>query len=461
MSDSLDTDQTRFPRSGAWRAVAVVSAFLAAISSYLILSGNNSGRAAFDATAYHLRFIRTLTDQLPALDLSNPLTATTPGYHILMACISRLGIESSSGLRLVSALIGCGFVGLVAWWCARRVGALAGTLLVLPLASSLYVVGSAAWTAPDNLSWLLVAAIFFLSLAESNRKRPLLVACALLVILVTVRQNQVWAAAMIWVAAWIRAREAGHSALRAAVRTVPWILATVPAFAVLAWFMREWGGLTAPRFQTEVQAFNLATPSFMLLEVALLSIGFIPWIASPICRAWKSHPRVLASCALLGIALAAVPVTTASFEAGRFSGWWVLIERAPVIGGRTSVLLLLAAPVGASIIASLLLALGPRERTIIGVALLAFMAALTANFYCWQRYHEPWFLVVLPVLAVLGSGARKVTVRDALSPLLLAALLGVVTVLGVRGDRVADDALPAPHHWAPGDDFAKGVVNQR
>ena len=106
--------------------------------------------------------------------------------------------------------------------------------------------------------------------------------------------------------------------------------------------MREWGGLTAPRFQTEVQAFNLATPAFMLLEIAVLSVGFLPWLAEPLRRAWESHRGVLIASAALGLLLAVGPETTASFEAGRFSGWWVLIERAPVLAGRTSLLLVLA-----------------------------------------------------------------------------------------------------------------------
>ena len=432
-----------------------LAALLLLPALYLILTGNNNGRAAFDATAYHLRFIRDLTAQFPNFDLSNPLTATTPGYHILLATVAQVGGSSLVALRLTSALIGCAFVGLAAFTLARRTRPSTALFLGLPLVASIYVVGSAAWTVPDNLAWLCVTAILALALHPASRRWHLALACAVLVALVLARQIHIWAAAMVWIAAFANARARGRSFAAAVLAATPWFVATIPAFGTLWLFMRHWGGLTPPRFQNELQGLNLATPAFILLQVAILCAGFLPWVIGPVRRAWQTQRGMLILAGICGVLLAALPVTTASFEAGRFSGWWALVERAPVLAGRTSLLMLVASPLGAISMCALLLGLPARERTILGVSLLAFTAALTSNYYCWQRYHEPLLLVVLPLMCVMQREARSSSgVRDALFPLALAVVLGIATVQGVRGERIPDDALPATHHFAPGDPFA-------
>ena len=88
---------------------------------WLILSGHNAGRAAFDSVVYHERFIRDLAASWPRFDVSNPLTATTPGYHVLLATFVKLGFDSELALRLISALIGASLGGLLAAWLAKRV----------------------------------------------------------------------------------------------------------------------------------------------------------------------------------------------------------------------------------------------------------------------------------------------------------------------------------------------------
>jgi hypothetical protein len=275
------------------------------------------------------------------------------------------------------------------------------------------------------------------------------------VVLVTVRQIHIWCAAVIWAAAWSSARERGLGPAASMRAAAPWILATVPAAACLAAFVAKWGGLAPPRFRNEVQGFSLATPAFILLQVAVLAVGFAPWIARPLAESWRRHRVRLVVAAGAGLLLAVIPETTASFADGRFGGWWGVIERAPAIGGRTSVAMLLAAPVGAVAVAALLLGVEARHRLALGAALLAFTAAVTANHYCWQRYHEPFLLVLMPMLALLQAH-RRPALRGAalLPPLALAALLAAITAAGVlRGETVPENALPAPSHIAPGERF--------
>jgi len=439
-------------------AAALAALALVLPSAALILGGNNSGRAAFDSTAYHERFIRALAESFPAFDLTNPLTATTPGYHIVVATFAQLGADSTTAMRLVSMLIGAAFVGCVAAWLARRGGALLGVVFALPLVASIYVLGSAAWLLPDNLAWLLVVSILFLALGEPARARRLVLASVLLVLLVCVRQIHIWAAATVWIGGWMLVAGGARPArglVDRTYRTMPWVLATGPAFAALVFFVRHWGGLTPPRFQNELQGLNPATPAFILLQVAVISAAFLPWLIGPVRRAWRQQRGALLAAALLGAIAALVPVTTADLHAGRFSGWWGVIERAPVVGGRTSLLVLLAAPMGAIVLAAALLGLTARARAVIGVSFLAFVAALTANYYCWQRYHEPFLLVLVPMLCVLQQqGTPRATGWRMLAPLAFAAMLAVISARGFRGEPVPPDALPAPEHVAPEDPFA-------
>lgn len=458
------SDPDRPSHGSCWVAAGIASALLAAQSLWLILSGNNVGRAAYDATAYHLRFIRDLAAQFPWFDLSNPLTATTPGYHILLAAFDRIGVESTAGLRIVSLAIGCCFAGLVAAWLARRTGSARGAVLAFPLVCSVYVVGAAAWTVPDNLGWLLAVAIIMLVLREPLRPRDLLIASALLVPLVLVRQIHIWAAAVVWVGGWKLAEErrGGPMARGSIAAVAPWLVATLPAFGVLFAFMRYWGGLTPPRFQSEVEAISPATPAFILLQIAILSVGFLPWIAPLVAASWRTNRAIVLGAAGLSLVVAAIPRTTASFAEGRFSGWWILAERGPVVADHTSIAVVVGACAGAVVLAALLLSLRTHDRVVIGGALLAFTAALTANFYCWQRYHEPLLLFTIPACcAMCGRGPLRVRPLQLGFPVALAALLAVITLASVRGAQVPEDALPAPQHFAPSDSFFEASPSAR
>jgi len=433
--------------------VATASLALGLPSALLIFTGNNVGRAAYDATAYHIRFIRDLVRDFPSFDVSNPLTATTPGYHMLLASIAQVVGDSTTALRLVSLSIGVAFLATVSAWISRRMAPAAALLLSLPLAASIYVVGSAAWTAPDNLAWLMVSVICFLCVREPRGKWDLLLAAAILVPLVAVRQIHIWCAAVIWTAAWSDAWKRGGGVLGATRAALPWFLATLPAAACLGFFVAKWGGLAPPRFQNEVQRLSLATPAFVLLQIAVLSVGFLPWIARPLRRAWDSERAQMLLAATAGLLLALVPETTASFEDGRFGGWWGVVGMLPEFG-RTSLAMVVAAPLGAVVVCGLLLGTSLRNRVILGAALAAFVAALTANHYCWQRYHEPFLLVLLPVLAVLQrEPKRSIRGLELAAPLALLAMLAVITVLGTRGEPIPEDALPAPGHLAPSDRF--------
>jgi len=70
------------------------------------------------------------------------------------------------------------------------------------------------------------------------------------------------------------------------------------------------------------------------------------------------------------------------------------------------------------------------------VAMFAFVAAQSANPQVWQRYHEPFVLILMAVMASRVTGdpgetSRLETKLRLIGPLALALLLGSITVMKI------------------------------
>ena len=436
-------------------AAAVAGAALAVPACLLVLSGADAGRAAWDAGLYHERVIRAFIERFPAIDVSNPLTTTTPGYHVALAAFGAAISDAPIALRLAAVAVGTSFVAFVAAWCAGLRGAAQGTLLALPLACSLYVVGSAAWPLPDDAAWLLVAATLAACLRVPVTPGRAATICLSLLALVLVRQVHLWAAlpavvACAWPSDAGQARSRGRRVLAATA-------AVAPAFGAVAAFAVTWGGLVPPRFQSDVTGINPATPAFVLLQFAVAGIAFLPWLGPSIADAWGRRRGALVAAAAVGLALAAFPATSTDASAGRSSGWWNALASVPALAGRTNPAMLLRAPAGAVLLASALGRLAPRTRAVLGAAVVGFVAAVTATHYSWQRYHEPFVLLFLAMLSALQpapSGERP-SPRPAmlLTAGALCALLWSITWRGLAGEPVDRGQQPAPEHLMPGERF--------
>lgn len=446
-------------RTSGMAAGAVAAAVAAAPQAWLVASGHHDGRAAFDSIVYHERFIRQLIAEFPRFDFSNPLTATTPGYHLLMACVGVAVSPSATVLRLVSVAICAVFVGAVAAWCARRRGTVEGVLLALPLACSTYVMGSGAWLLPDDLAWLLLTLTMAAALPGIVGARSMATLGALLAALVVVRQSALWAAAAAWAGAWAGAGPDDEPlpAPGATRRLGAVVLASLPAVAITAWFAATWGGLVPPRFRPDIAGANPATPAIVLVQVAILGIGFLPWLWGGLRRRWEDSRVVLAAAAFAGLLAAVLPETApSSMESGRWSGWWGPIGALPSVGGRTSIAVLFAAPVGAVLLAAALLSVPARARLVLTAGTVAFVAAVTATFNSWQRYHEPWLLILLAMLAALQPADRmepRSVAPKAVAMAALCALLGAISLRGLALPKVAPDEPVPPYHLKPEGDL--------
>jgi len=447
---------TAGPRRDRLVAAAVAGAALAVPAALLVVTGADAGRAAWDAGLYHERVIRSFIEQFPAIDARNPLTTTTPGYHVVLAAFGAAVSDAPLTLRLAAVAVGTSFVAFVAAWCAGLRGAAQGTLLALPLACSLYVVGSAAWPLPDDAAWLLVATTLAACLrVPVTPLRSAAIGLSFLA-LVLVRQVHLWAAlpavvACAWPSDAGNTRSPGRRALAA-------LAVVAPAFAAVAAFVIAWGGLVPPRFQSDVTGINPATPAFVLLQFAVAGVTYFPWLGPAIAGAWARRRGTLLAAAAVGLAVAAIPATTTDATAGRSSGWWNVLASIPAIAGRTNPAMLLLAPVGAALLAGGLLSLAPRPRAVLAAALVGFVAAVTATHYSWQRYHEPFVLLFLAMLSAMQPAPERARRASGVAMLVaigtLCALLWAITWRGLQGDPVDRARQPVPEHLMPGEHFA-------
>jgi len=460
--------QRKLPRHGWLLPALVLLVVFYAFALPIVFSGNAiEGRAAADQLNYHEPVIHLFADQWPRPDLSNYFSATTPLYHLLLAHIEVNYEPSRRWLMVMGSVFTAGLLVLLV--VSLRVEPKRALVLSLPVLCSMYVFFPGVWLLPDNAGWLGVLGILVLALRRPMRGWPLLLAGQVLLALVLVRQIHLWAAAMLWTAAWLgsyspesddegavdlsRPVEAGR--LIAALfmdwpmrirRVVPVVLVTLPAFAAVGYFVWLWGGVVVPRYQAGdhggYHGWNPATAAFHLSIVG----SFVPFFFGymwPGVRRLLRCPGLLVGIVVAAALLTVVPETSYAAEVGRKSGLWNLVKVAPVIGGHTSVVLLVLAPVGAVGIASLLAQLRARSGWIYLSALVAFVAAQTMSPQLWQRYHEPFILILLAMMsaeAVGGAGvqvSRPVRVWRWVGPMVLAVIFAGVSARTVLTDRAA------------------------
>ena len=472
----MTTSTTSRARSRAPLVAALVAAsyFVAALAA--IFSGRIPPRARYDQLLYHEPVIRGFLKAWPTFDFYDYLSATTPGYHLLLATVARLFSASTTALQITSAVIGAALVGTVAAACMARTTAGRAVAFTAPVACSLYVFISAAWLLPDNLAWLGVTLILLSSLRTTFSTRCAAVGSLLLVALVLTRQIHLWAAAPLWAAAFLRPAHPddlpastladtirSHFPTRLA-RTFTALAFTLPAFILIALFARLWGGLTPPRFHLQYASINTASVPFFLAVFGVLSCFFLPTLLPRLLELTQNRRRL--TLVVIATFLAAViPPTNFDYYAGRRTGLWNVVQKLPVIAGHTSPLILVLAILGGLALAAWLTAFDLRRRIILLVALAGFWSAQAASVELWQRYVEPFALILLAIFASQAAGlrtpnpdapARSVLFRRAemAFPLALAVAFAALNIRslinapliadGPPGIRAADDASDTP-----------------
>lgn len=410
--------QPNHPPSRTWAAGLVLALLVLIPAWVLILSGDFNGRGAFDQLNYHEPAVVRFAQQWPRPDLSNYLSATTPGYHLVLAGAGQLIGTGRAGLQLVASLFTGGLFFVLGVALAGRVGTRRAIGLGLPLAGSMYAFFPAVWLLPDNAGWLCVLGVLLLALSGCFGARLLLAFTALASVLVLMRQVHLWALAPMWTAAFLgaggRAPDGpGHRLawdvpglfgrdLRGAIPRVAATvgLSAIPC-AILGAFVREWGGLTPPYFLRH-QGANPAAPAFVLALFGLLGIFFVPAAWPALRRTISDNRFQVVGGVIAALLLAGAFPTTYDKEAGRWTGLWNLARTVPDVGGRSLVIVPLAA-LGGGILMALLGTLGRRDRWVFASAIVGFMGALAATHEVWHRYVEPLVLILLPLIVARGA----------------------------------------------------------
>ncbi|HHN78425.1 MAG TPA: hypothetical protein ENK11_07120, partial [Phycisphaerales bacterium] len=370
-------------RSPWWPVVLVVGAFLLAAVP-LIVTQHDRGRGRFDQVNYHEPAILRFAEQLPRPDVSDYLSATTPGYHLVLAVAARVISPSPVVLQLVGALFTVGLLGLLTRWLTPRAGAGPAAAMGLGLAASIYVFSSGVFLLPDNAAWLGVLGVLLIALRPRIDRITLFGGGAVLLALVLTRQSHLWAAGTLWAAGWLGAEFHPKPGVVGEIRSLlsdfparlrrllVVMLATLPAFAAVGWFVHLWGGLTVPIYHDYMQGVNPATPAFILAQIAVIGAFHAGFWFRPGWELVRRKPGLVLGVLAMGVLIAVLPATTYDPDAGRYSGLWNIAKKFPDIGGHTNVFLLVLAPAGAAILAAWLAGLDARSRWIMLAALAGF-----------------------------------------------------------------------------------------
>ena len=433
------------PKRSAWWTLAPVllaSAFAVAVVPVAVFGLPATSEAADEANA-HLPTVLQFARQLPAPDLADYPSATGPGYHLVLAIASRAG-AGTTALRLISAAAGLALVMLAWRGAARWAGPGVACALALPVLLSSYVLSGSAWLTTDVLSVLLGSAVVAVCAWSPPSARSFLAGAVLFAAALSVRQTNAFLALPMLVAGALGS-PIGRSASpgeqwhgdepRAWSRLGMAVFAVVPGALVLAALAAEWGGLTPPHFrQLHDRGISpVALPYGLALVGVWASFLLVPLLAECI-DSLRRRPAAVLGPALVAAALATVPESSWSRDEGRFGGpLWTLVERAPVVAGR-SPLIVIGAAGGAAALAVLWIRAAQvgrgRHASVVIAALLGLFAVQCGNSQVWERYFDPAILVSLAWLVAMGLGPRRPhsTSRAVVGAALLAAAQAAVSV---------------------------------
>jgi hypothetical protein len=408
---------------------ALLAGALALGTGLVIASGVIPHRVAYDQTLYHEEAIRRFAQQWPAVDLSDYLSATTPGYHLLMAGVWEYIFPGTRSLQVASAVIGCVLVLLLGLAAGSLARARTAFVFSLPFIASMYIFASAAYVLPDNAGWLGVLAMLLLALSPAQTLRTLALGGIVLTLLVLTRQVHFWTAGLLWGAAWLSGTprapqgETGGTGgggegvcanlfARPLDRLLPValaLLATLPAALILVTFYGAWGGLVPPTFQLQYKAPNAAGFAFLLAVIGVISCFYGLTLAPILWRLVREKPVWVVLAAAGALLAALLPRTTAGtpedYFSGRRTGLWEIAAKLPMIGGHSSLLIVLCAVAGGVALAGWLWVWPMRQRLVLLAAVVGYGAALGASTELWQRYAEPFALMIVLLCACRAHGA--------------------------------------------------------
>ena len=389
----------------------------------LCIANYDHGRAFSDQMTYHYPAIVHFARGGGVADYSS---ATTPGFHLLLAAVAKWISGSELALKLANFTLTATLLGLVARSVAQQVKS--GTLTVvmlLPMLFSIYVLPSGVWLLPDNLAWLTVFCLLYLAGRYRHDWRWYGLASLTLVAAVLVRQSNLWLCLVVFAVAWRSepARDNNASA-RWLTRVSAAVLAAIPSIIVLAYFFHIWHGMTPPAFAERHTGLNPAALPFSACLLAFYSLFYLPLIVGQV-RELLARARARIQLCLggaAGLLTAAGTPTDWDPASGRVSGLWNLAKVLPQIQHR-SVSIILLATLGGALAAAWLSMTQPRTRVVAASAFLGFIIAQSASHFVYERYYAGLiFLLILMMAADVLSRSPLPPRWSLAGPLLFATI---------------------------------------
>lgn len=415
-----------------WLAAAIVAGLFLLAAMPFVLADYNSGQVYFNnQNLFHLKAVKVFSSQMPHPDLTDYASATTPLYHLVLAAIDRYISDDMRLLRTANVLMAAGLLATLAWAIARENCTRTAIVLCLPLVTSWYIFGPAVWLDPGNAGLWGVTALLIIAMRPIADVGTCITSGIVLLLLVLTRQSHLWIACVLWLAAWLGNSPDGRpDRIR---RTAFMVLATMPAFLAVGYFVWIWHGSVPPSFQDAHTGGNSAIPTMILAIFGICGMFFLPLVLPSLRTHWRGSLGIIIAGGVIGVILGILPHTSLSPEHGRLSGLWHIVGRFPVIAERSPLMIALTT-LGGVLAAVWFVCLPKRERWIYLAALAAFTAASTPNFYAYHRYFEPFVLIMLGLMTgrILASSAQPPPRWAFLGPVALALLLSAVTIQNMR-----------------------------
>jgi hypothetical protein len=424
-------------RRTTWWPLTLLIGLFSLLSLPVVLSGAGGTSEAADAFDYHLPIIERMRADWPRVEIVRYDSATTPGFHVLMAAAwtitgregAMAGLNWLFGLGLVIAV----FIALRAFAAPMHAAA-----LTLPLACSPYVLGGSIWLTTDNAAMLFVVIALGSALASNPSSAWRLSGGLAAAAAVSIRQVSVWLAAPLALSGLIAgplARRLPRVIRDERAETTPasgeapsraplisgLLAASCPAL-VLFFFLWTWGWQLTPVTDSfEIHKHNAgpnrASPAFALALTGAFGVFFAPLAWRPL-RRMRPDPAVIA--AVLAALAAALATPTSHLVVSRTYGWlWRLVDLFPAIAER-SIVITAAAPAGALILLALFRAACAAARglqaAILLVSMAGWLAAQSMNSMAWQRYFEPAVILTLIWLGAMTRAADSGSAESMPSP---------------------------------------------
>ena len=374
-----------------------------------------------DELVYHYPTILRFSRELPFPDLHSYGAAQTPLYHLLMAYAGKLIGYELWRLRLLQVLISYGLVLAVFALLHRRLEmdryqALALTLL---FEISPYVFGQSFRLGTDNLAMLfsVLAIERFEAFRERDRLGPFLAGCGWVCVAMLTRQSTAFLLAV--AVLYALAPGARLSAGERGVALAAVALAAVPVGLLFL----NWHGLVpvggdpsscglcvAKGAGTGLSTSGLEVPT---AELALATIGLYGFVlfAPRLIDALRSDLRasdraarlagtargpLLGACAG-GLLLLAFPAVPGSQAAGDI---WKIAAHLPTLHG-SSLLFWVLVPLSGAVL-WVRLRCTP-QPWLVAVVTACFVVSAVAIHYPWQKYVDPFAILVLLFSAAPGE----------------------------------------------------------